>query len=110
MSEGQEVPIFFFCSGQADVSVNEGAGTATFTVTASGQSASDITVNYATSDGTAVAPGDYTAASGTLTIASGSTTATFTVTIIDDVLDELTYFFLLDKIQVVFNTVPCDVE
>ena len=50
-----------------DVTVNEGDGTATFTVTHIGTNASGpFTVNFNTSDGTATAGADYTAVSGTL--------------------------------------------
>jgi hypothetical protein len=66
----------------ADAGVTEGnSGTAdlTFDVTLSNASSSDVSVDYATSDGTATAGTDYTAASGTLTIPAGSTTGTITV-------------------------------
>ncbi len=59
-----------------DVSVTEGnAGTtpATFTVSLVGPTALPATVDFATHDGTATAPGDYAAASGTLTFAPGDT-------------------------------------
>ncbi len=68
--------------------VAEDAGTATFTVTLSLQAADDVTVNYATSNGTATAGSDYTAASGTLTIAAGDTTGTISVPIMNDTLVE----------------------
>jgi hypothetical protein len=45
-------------------------------------------VNYSTSDGTAVAPLDYTQASGTLTFSAGQSSATFTVPIHNDGLIE----------------------
>jgi uncharacterized repeat protein (TIGR01451 family) len=67
---------------------DEGSSIAVITVTLSGPSGRDVTVNYATSDGTAVAPGDYASASGTLTFVAGATVQTFTVTINDDSLDE----------------------
>lgn len=54
-----------------DVSVNESAGTMTFTVTKTGATSLLSTVNYTTSDGTATAGADYTAKSGTLTFAAG---------------------------------------
>jgi Calx-beta domain len=70
----------------ADTSVPDGGnGTTTpavFLVTLSAPSAGPVTVDYATSDGTATQPRNYTATSGTLTIAAGSTTATFTVPVI----------------------------
>ena len=49
-----------------------------------------VTVGYARSDGTAEAPGDYTAAvaDATLTFAPGETSKTVTVPIVDDDLDE----------------------
>src|SRR5262249_14929110 len=45
-------------------------------------------VNYASSDGTATAGSDYTAASGTLTFADGEVSKTFSVTILDDTVAE----------------------
>ena len=49
-----------------------------------------MTVNYATSDGTAIAGRDYTAVSnGSVTIAAGNTTAEFTVSMTGDETDEL---------------------
>ncbi len=69
-----------------DIVVNEATGTATFTVTLSAASGQSVAVNYATSNGTAVAGagGDYTAASGTLTFAPGVTTQTVSVIIAND--------------------------
>ena len=55
----------------ADAGVTEGQ-IANFVVTLSAVSTHNITVNYATGDGSAVAPGDYTTTSGTLTIPAGS--------------------------------------
>jgi sugar lactone lactonase YvrE len=56
---------------------------ALFTVTLSAPFAEPVTVNYATTDGTAVAGTNYTATSGTLTFASGVTTQTIRVPILD---------------------------
>lgn len=67
---------------------NSGTTNATFTVTLSSASLSVVTVNYATSDGTATAPGDYTAASGTLTFSPGDTSKTVTVTVVGDTVPE----------------------
>ncbi|MBW2065872.1 MAG: hypothetical protein JRJ03_13215, partial [Deltaproteobacteria bacterium] len=80
-----------------NVTVDENTGTADFTVTLSGAAEDPVTVQYATSDGTAtVAGGDYTSKSGTLTIGAGSTTGTISVPIADDSLVELTERFFLD--------------
>ncbi|MDX6650775.1 MAG: large repetitive protein [Solirubrobacteraceae bacterium] len=59
-----------------------------FTVRLSAASGRDVTVRYATADGSAVAPGDYTPTSGTLTIPAGSTSRTVRVPIREDALDE----------------------
>jgi ribosomal protein L35AE/L33A len=65
-------------------SVSEAAGTATITVARTGGSAGAVTVQYATSNGTATAGSDYTASSGTLSFAAGVTTRTFTIPIASD--------------------------
>jgi hypothetical protein len=69
-------------------SIGESAGGVTITVTRSGGASGDVTVDYATSNGTAQAGSDYQAASGTLTFGVGETTKTFAVTILPDVLAE----------------------
>jgi len=57
--------------------------------TLTGKSGSSVTVDYATSNGTATAGSDYTGVSGTLTWTTGQTgDKTFAVTIADDALDE----------------------
>ena len=81
----------------ATYSVGEGDGNATITVNLSAASAETVTVGYATSDGTATAPDDYTAASGTLTFNSSETSKTFSVSIVDDAvveIDEAVYLSL----------------
>ena len=65
-------------------SVVESAGTATVTVQLSAAATTPVTVDYATSAGTATAGDDYTQTSGTLTFAPGSTSQTFTVPVVDD--------------------------
>lgn len=67
-----------------DVSINRptsGTATETFTVTLDPASANTVTVNYATSNGSAAAGTDYSAKSGVLTFAPGVTTQTVGVTI-----------------------------
>nr|MBC8184547.1 T9SS type A sorting domain-containing protein [candidate division KSB1 bacterium] len=75
---------------------SENVGTMTFNVTLSGASASEIRVNYQTNDGTAIAPGDYTSTSGTLTFPSGTTSGVINVPIIDDEIDENSESFSLN--------------
>ena len=72
----------------ADVSVNESAGTVTITVTISTTVSSIVTVNYATSNGTAIAGSDYTAATGSLSFPVGSVSQTFTTPILNDLITE----------------------
>jgi uncharacterized repeat protein (TIGR01451 family) len=70
-----------------DVSKNEGdSGTTAFdfTVSLSGPSTSGVTVDYASADGTANAPGDYQAATGSLTFAAGETSKTVTLQVNGD--------------------------
>jgi hypothetical protein len=72
----------------SNYTVNENDGTATITVSRTGGTGSGVTVNYATSNGTATAGADYTAVSGTLTFAANETSKTFTIPITDDTLNE----------------------
>jgi chitinase len=82
-----------------DAQVTEGASgttkTMTFTVTLSKAGTSSITVQYATANDTAVAPGDYTAKSGTLTFSAGQVSKPITVTIKGDNLAECTESFFV---------------
>ena len=79
-------------SGQlsvADAEATEEDDTALeFVVTLNPAASDTVTVDYATSDGTATAGEDYTATSGTLTFAAGDTTKTVSVPIIDDTVDD----------------------
>ncbi|WP_025744090.1 Calx-beta domain-containing protein [Aquimarina pacifica] len=83
-----------------DVTVDEDAGTAVFTVTHSGASTTgSFTVEYATADNSAVAPGDYTATTGTPTITFSGTspeTQTITISITDDGVEENLETFFVD--------------
>jgi len=81
----------------ADISVaegNSGTSTALLAVVLSAPSATPVTVQYATANGTATtADGDYTAASGTLTFAPGETQRAIPVTIRGDAKIEPTERF-----------------
>ncbi len=67
-----------------DVTVNEATGKATLTVTLSKASTNALTVDYETSDATAVNAHDYTSTNGTLTFTAGETGKTIEVTITND--------------------------
>jgi len=74
---------------EASFEVAESAGSAIIRVERSGGESGAVSVHYATSNGTATAGQDYTAASGTLSWANGDETAkTFTVLIADDTASE----------------------
>lgn len=70
----------------SDASIVEGnQGTRVLSFTVKLAATTDtVTVRYATRNGTAAAPGDFAAASGTVTIGSGLTSATVSVTIKGD--------------------------
>jgi hypothetical protein len=74
--------------------VNESDETAVLTVTLSQATSAVVTVNYATSDGTAVEGTDYTAASGTITFQQNVTSQTINIGIIDNgnYSDQSVYF------------------
>lgn len=83
--ETPSITVQFSASGYA---VDESQGSATITASLSASSAQQVTVNYATSDGSAKAPDDYQSTSGTLTFAAGETAKTFAVPIVSDDLIE----------------------
>jgi subtilisin family serine protease len=76
---------------------NSGTATATFTVSLVNPPASgNVTVHWATSNGSATAPGDYQSASGVLTFAPGETTKQVPVQVVGDVLHELDETFFVN--------------
>ncbi|MGZ8251675.1 MAG: beta strand repeat-containing protein, partial [Methylophilaceae bacterium] len=82
----------------SDVTVNESAGTATFTVTLSAASGQTVTVGYNTADGIAAAGSDYSSTAGTLTFTPGTLTQTITVPITNDTTDEPNETFFVNLV------------
>ncbi|HVF55668.1 MAG TPA: Calx-beta domain-containing protein [Pyrinomonadaceae bacterium] len=74
--------------GQATYNVQEACTAINVTVTRTGNTAQAARVNYATSDGTASARSDYTAAFGTLDFAAGEISKTVQILINEDSLTE----------------------
>jgi len=93
----------------ADASVVEGnfvSTDAVFTVTLSLTSTKQVTVEYATADGTAVSPGDYIAIpTTTLTFAPGERTHFITVTVQGDTQNELNEIFYVNLANAVNATI-----
>lgn len=77
-------PPHIFVFNSSNQTVNEGVGAITITVNRSGPDLPAVTVDYATSDGTATQKGDYTLALGKLSFAAGETSKTFPIFITDD--------------------------
>ena len=104
IADGQGLGTITNDDGQPSLSVNDvtvtegdsGTTSATFTVTLAPASGQNVSVDYSTADGTATAPADYAATSGTLTFAPGQTTRTVTVLVAGDTLDENNETFLLN--------------
>ncbi|MBU0679582.1 MAG: lamin tail domain-containing protein [Verrucomicrobia bacterium] len=83
----------------ADASLPEGdAGTAdmTFTSTLSVANENDVSINYATSDGSASSGTDYTGVSSSLVFTAGATSETFFISIIGDELATTNESFTID--------------
>jgi hypothetical protein len=83
-----DVSTFSFSAPAYSVQENDPAGHATITVNRGGATNIPASVSYSTSDGTASAGSDYTAAAGTLNFAAGETTKTFDVDVANDITDE----------------------
>jgi hypothetical protein len=75
---------------------NSGTGNANFTVTLSTPSGQNVTVNYATADGTATAPGDYTSLNGALLFTPGTTALSISVPVIGDTIPEANETFFVN--------------
>jgi CSLREA domain-containing protein len=80
----------------AVVEGNSGTTPATFTVSLSTESASTVTVDWATADGTATSPGDYAADSGTVTFVAGDVSEDVVVDVNGDTIDEANETFTVD--------------
>ena len=92
--------------GTPEISVSDAAGVReggdlSFTVTIDPAPASQVTVQYRTVDGTATAPGDYTAAYGFVTFGPGDTSETVSVATIDDDTNEVDETLELELVRVV---------
>ena len=73
----------------ADATANESSDSGlNFVVSLDRVSTLTVTVDYATSDGTATAGQDYTATSGTLTFAPGDAAKAINVAVLDDAIDD----------------------
>lgn len=68
----------------ANYSASESAGSATITVTRSGETSRVSNVDFATSDGTGKQRTDYITAAGTLTFAPGEINKSFTILVVDN--------------------------
>ncbi|MEZ6080459.1 MAG: Calx-beta domain-containing protein [Pirellulaceae bacterium] len=75
---------------------NSGTTNAVFTVTLLSASGKTVTVDYTTTNGTAVSPDDFATTSGTLTFAPGETSKQILVPVVGDTLDELTETFVVN--------------
>lgn len=105
IGEGREGALYAFLSSPfpaislADVSVTEGdvgLSDAAFTISLSTVSDRPVSVDFATADNTATAPGDYTSQTGSLTFAPGEQSKTVAVKVVGDRLDEPDERFLMN--------------
>ena len=93
-------------SGDTVVEGNSGTTPATFTVTLSTQSGRAVTVDYATSAGTATQPSDYQQATGTLTFSPGQTSKAVTVLVNGDTTVEANETFAVNLSNPAGATIP----
>jgi Calx-beta domain-containing protein len=75
---------YSFTSSLYSVNENDSSGQASILVSRAGSPNVPATINFSTSNGTAVAPGDYTATNVPVNFAVGETTTTVNVPIVND--------------------------
>lgn len=68
----------------SDATAAENAGSITFTVSLSSTATSDVTVNFSTANGSALAGSDYTSKAGSVIIGAGTSSATVVVDLLND--------------------------
>ncbi len=88
----------------ANLTLDEGGGTMTFSVVLSAVSGRPVTYNFATEDQTALAGLDYTATAGASTISAGETTVSISVPILPDALNEGDETFKLNLTNIANTT------
>ena len=79
-----DTPTYALSFGESRYEVAENAGTLAVTVRLDPAAPGTVRVGWATVDGTAQAPDDYAAASGTLVFAAGETAKTVSVAVVSD--------------------------
>jgi hypothetical protein len=92
----------------ADVTISEGNGgtkNATFTVDLSSAATGNVTVQYATRNGTASSGSDFAAKTGTITFAPGQTRKTIDISILGDTSFEADEDFFVDLSNAVGGTI-----
>ena len=82
----------------------------TVTLRLSNPTSFPVSVNYSTADGTAVAPADYAASSGTVSFGPEAETATFTVMLNGDTVDELNESVFINFSNPVNVTLPAGLQ
>jgi hypothetical protein len=80
----------------SDASAAENAGPLGFTISLSAASGQEVDVDYATTDGSALAGSDYTTTSGTAVIPAGQTSVEVDVSVLDDATHESDEALTLD--------------
>ncbi|WP_417386428.1 Calx-beta domain-containing protein [Gimesia sp.] len=80
----------------SDLSINEGAGTATLAVNLSKAQAEAVSIEYATADDSAHSTTDFESSTGLVTFAAGETTKTIEIILTNDNLVEVDESFLVN--------------
>jgi hypothetical protein len=97
----------------ADVSLaegNSGQSAFRFSVSLDRAESAPVTVGFLTANGTATAPGDYTADSGTITFAPGDITKTVTVQVNGDTTKEANETFTVNLANAAGNATIADAQ